>query len=157
TGIPTGWGNFAINKYSSHMQNSAADPVPSTNGEAYFFSASVSPPTGKTISTASVQLPDMTQDPLTVFGGVAQFFQAAATEAELDTSFPPGAYTLSFTFTGQSQQAIGITMPANAVPVPKITNFGAAQNVTATADFALQWNGFPSLSGGEYISFSISD
>jgi hypothetical protein len=156
-GIPTGWGSYGINKNVSYLQTSSADPTPSTNVAAFIFSSSVVAPAAATLSAASVELPDSTQNTMMVFGGTAAYFEEAATETALDTSYPPGNYTLRFTLTGQTQRVIPMTMPANTVPIPKITNFGASQNVTATADFTLQWNGFTSLTGGENISFSISD
>lgn len=156
-GVPTGWGSYGVSKYLSYSQTSSADPTPSSNGGAFIFSSSVLAPAAATISSASVELPNVTQNTMTIFGGTAQYFDEPASETALDTSYPPGNYTLHFTLSGQAQQNISIALPANTVPVPKISNFGAAQNVIATADFTLQWNGFATLSGGEHISLNISD
>jgi hypothetical protein len=73
---------------------------------------------------------------------------AAATErAELEEAHLPGPHILRFTQTGQPERVIPINVTEDSPPVPRVINFDAAQAITATQDFTLEWEPFANASG----------
>lgn len=157
--IPPTWGGYGIVKRSTFWQGSGADPVPQpeSEGPAFLFSAVVqSPAFGPTTESGSLTRPDGTQNALTNLF-LLQAYWILETEAELDAEFPPGSYTLRFTQTGRPEWAIPMAVPANSPPVPKVVNFGAAQQIEVGADFTLQWNAFTGAAANDFISMYISD
>ena len=157
TGLPSGWGNYSINKNTSHEQTSAADPGPAAQSPFLFGSIVQSPSGGPPVTAGSVTLPDNTGHDLEGLGGTFFFSTNPPTQAALDSAYPAGSYTLRFTQTGQPERVIAMTIPALGPPVPKIANFSAAQAVDATQDFTLNWGPFTGAGANDFIDLVVSD
>jgi hypothetical protein len=157
-GLPDGWGGYSFFKGARYEQTSTADPVPEMP-EPFAIGVSISSPeAGPEVTEASLTLPDTSEVPLDGFFGTFFFFEEFDEESALDTAYPAGAYTLRFTQSGEPERVVPMSMPANNVPVPKIQNYDAAQQINAAEDFTLQWNSFTGADPGEdFLVLTIFD
>lgn len=156
-GLPETWGGYSLFKSGSYAQTSAADPQPAAESPFQFAALVTSPRNGPMATAGSVTLPNGTRKDLNAapFGGYLAFYEAFTTSAALDAAYPGGTYILRFTQSGQPERQISLPVPADAPPVPKITNYDAAQAVNPALDFTLQWNAFTGASGQDSLSLSI--
>lgn len=157
-GVPDSWGSYGIYKSTSFRQLSDTVQEPATDELPFVFSAIVASPSGGPVVTSgSVTRPGGVQNALTFFGSVGQYVESPATEEALNTAAPAGGYTLRFTPTGQAERVINMTMPAGAVPRPRVANHAAAQAVNAGADFTLRWDAFSGADADDRIFLQIAD
>ncbi|HAB17669.1 MAG TPA: Ig-like domain-containing protein [Verrucomicrobiota bacterium] len=156
--LPAHWGSYGLAKRSNYVQTSAAPPVEETGDTAAFlFSAVIMGPAfGPAVTAGSLEFPDGTSTNLTS-NFYLQYYDIFDTAAELEAAHPPGPHTLRFTQTGQPERVIPMNVTADAPPVPRVTNFEAAQAITATQDFTLQWEPFANAAGNDFMSMYISD
>ncbi|MCC6231367.1 MAG: hypothetical protein IT580_01920 [Verrucomicrobiales bacterium] len=156
---PPNMGFFTLFKSSSFIQDSASEPVPMEGGSSFTFGAIVQAAAlGPNPVSASLTAPNGTVTPLTSF--VPQTLQhgvIAATEEEFEAAAPAGTYTMRFVMGTQPEASVPMTVPALNPPVPRITNFDAAQAIRADADFTLAWNPFTGASATDYISITLID
>jgi len=152
------WGSYGIAKRSNFRQISSADPVEDIEPGTFVFFAVIANPAfgGATYTSGSVTFPNGSQTNLANFANLS-FFESVETEAELDAASPPGAYTLRFAQTGQTEFVIPMTLPVNGPPVPRITNFAATQAVNAAQDFTLEWVTFTGADADDFIFINIFD
>lgn len=156
-GLPETWGGYNLFKSGSYVQTSASDPQPAAESPFQFAALVTSPRNGPMATAGSVTLPGGARKDLSAapFGGYLAFYEDFTTSTALDAAYPGGTYTLRFTQSGQPERQISLPVPANAPPVPKITNYDAAQAVNPTLDFTLQWTAFTGAAGLDSISLSI--
>lgn len=157
TPVPPDWGNYSLYRNGAFEQRTAGDPTPLTGGQAFSFGAFVtSPSLGAAATNGSLTRPDGSRTNLLAFAGYyLQSSERAGTEAALDAIAPPGPYTLRFTQSGLPERTVEIDVPTNRPPVPRITNFEAAQSIDANADFVLAWNGIPDAGVRDSISLTV--
>lgn len=156
-GLPETWGGYSLFKSGSYVQSTAADPQPAPENPFQFVAFVSSPRNGPLATAGSVTLPNGTSKNLNAapFGGYLAFYEDFTNSAALDVAYPAGTYTLRFTQSGQPERQISLPVPASAPPIPKITNYDAAQAVNPALDFTLQWNPFSGASGLDSISLTI--
>jgi hypothetical protein len=140
--------------------SSSAPPAtrpPLSGGQGFTFGTFVtSPPLGPAATNGSLTRPDGSRtNLLTIPGNYLQSYERAGTDAALDALAPPGPYTLRFTQVGSPERSIVIDVPTNHPPIPRITNFEAAQAIDANADFVLAWNGIPDAGERDSISLTV--
>jgi hypothetical protein len=150
-------GSYSLLKVVSYKQTSAADVV-LQNGQPAFFAATIASPTlGPAVTNGSLTLPDTTQQALTNQTGyyiLNHFFNA---EADLETGYPSGGYTLRFTQNGQTERVIDMAVADMPVSIPKIINFDEGQAIDPTKEFTLRWDPFTPQVPGAFIQLVISD
>lgn len=156
-GLPDTWGGYSLSKSATYSQTSTADPVPQAEAPFNFGAFVRGPQAGPAVTGGSVTLPGNTTHPLTGTLGMFMFNDSPGTEAVLDALYPAGNYTLRFTQTGQPERVIAMSMPATAIPVPKVANYTEAQSIIAAQDFTLRWNAFTGAGASEYIVLTITD
>ncbi len=150
-------GVFGLNKVVGYRQATTDAPVL----DAQFppsFSAIFRAPAGFSAEGAQFTAPGKTAQALTpAFGGLFFFNGGAIDPASLDAAFPAGTYSASVTETGGGVRNLSGALPASAPPVPRVSNFAAAQSVDPTQPFALQWNAFTGAGASDYLSIEISE
>ena len=156
-GYPDTWGTYSLSKMAMYQQTSTADPVPDGESPFMFGVFLTSPQAGPALTAGTLTLPDNSTKTLEALFSFLSYNDTPATEAALDAAYPAGNYTLRFTQTGQPERVITMTMPAAAIPVPKIANFSEAQAVNAAQDFTLRWNVFTGAGADDYISVTVTD
>ena len=156
---PPDQGNYSVFKSSSHLQKSAADPVPfSTNGAFRFGAIVQGSALGPAPTAASLTYPGgARKDLASVAGLYLQFIDSFDTEAALATAAPPGEYSLRLKPAGQAEVPVALTLPAANPPVPRIANFDAGQAIRADADFTLSWDAFTGAGPRDGISITLID
>lgn len=115
------------------------------NSGGSISSATVTPPVGATVSLQSS-------------GGSYEFSYAAAHLLDLNVNYPNGTYTVDIitTHNGTIQQTL--TLNGDTYPnVPRVSNFGAAQAITAAASFNLTWDAFTGGTASDFIQVSVLD
>lgn len=156
-GLPETWGGYSLFKSGSYVQTSAADPQPAAESPFQFAALVTSPRNGPMATAGSVTLPGGARKDLSAapFGGYLAFYEDFGNNAALDAAYPGGTYILRFTQSGQPERQINLPVPSTIPPVPKITNYDAAQAVNPALNFTLQWNAFSGASGLDSISLTI--
>lgn len=156
---PATQGSYSLFKSSSFSQTPPADPVPTSEDQAFNFGAIVQgPQIGDAPTAGTLTGPSGTSTALTVIPGSSlQLFQFAATESELEATAPPGNYTFRFTLGTRPETSATMALPADNPPIPRIANLEAAQAIKADADFTLSWNAFTGAGPDDYLALSIFD
>ena len=157
-GVPVNWGGYSLLKQGDYQQTSSADPVPAAEEPFMFGAVVLGPEAGPAATAGSVTLPGGTKKDLQPagLGNFLMVTESPATEAALEAAYPAGNYVLRFTLTGQAERAVTMSFPASNPPVPKNTNFDAAQAVNAGQDFTLQWNSFTGAAGLDAIGLVVT-
>lgn len=156
--VPDDWGSYAMFFDHHYVQTSAAVPSPSSESPFSFGTFVRGPTAGPEVSAGALTVPGKPQQPLQGAFGSFVLSTQLDTEAELDAAYPPGAYVLKFTQTGQAERVFNLTVPATKPPVPTIANFAETQQLNVAADFTLRWNAFTGgVAPNDAISLSITD
>jgi hypothetical protein len=171
-GSPVERAGFSFFKQVEHRQTGPGAPQPEAEQPALLFSAvspaALAPPTvnGYTLEFPAPpaapprQLRVYEESP---FGGFAFLTESFASQAALDAAFPAQAYALQARdFTApEAQQVVEqvvFTVPAAAYPpVPRVTNFEAAQAVNPAAAFALNWEAFAGATTNDALTLLVED
>jgi hypothetical protein len=107
-------------------------------------SATVTPPGG---SALAMQLDD----------GDAELIFNAEFLLELNSHYPDGDYVCNVvTGSGPLDATLSLT-GGNYPNVPRVSNFTAAQSISAASDFTFTWDGFTGGAAGDFIEFAIED
>ncbi|HTH47197.1 MAG TPA: hypothetical protein VMB21_06775, partial [Candidatus Limnocylindria bacterium] len=125
-----------------YVQNSTTAPV--LDSQPYKFQAFVDQASDGLLS-ATLTLPTGSQPAPILIGGdsTPSLFADFLTEADLDATYPPGSYTLTFQTTNQGTHAFSLPLPASSFPAaPQVVNFAAAQSVDPDAAFTVTWDPF---------------
>jgi hypothetical protein len=150
-------GSYSLAKFLAHSQTSPEEVVPRSSVPAIFSASIQSPPGGPAVTNGSLTLPGGTLQTLANQSGFFSLSGQYGTEAELETAYPEGSYTMSFNQTGQPQRVIPMVFPATPGIIPKIANYAEAQAINATNDFTLRWNSFSPQGAGAFITLIITD
>ncbi|HKS36314.1 MAG TPA: Ig-like domain-containing protein [Verrucomicrobiae bacterium] len=157
TGCTAQTNGFSITKSADYVQTSDAAPSLSPDPGAT-FGASLFPPAGSSITGATVTLPNATVKTLTSFFGTFFFFESFSSVAELDAAYPSGNYTATVQRSAGGSQSAVVSLPTTAwPPVPRISNFTAAQNINPAASFVLNWDSFSGAGAPSGLSLTIWD
>jgi Bacterial Ig-like domain len=148
-------GTISVYKSLRYVQTSASAPALDTDNPV-FFAASVIGPKTNPVSQATLQLPSGATKTLTGFAGSFFVLDQFSSQAELDASYPAGAYKITVQFASGTGTVI-LNLTGNGPPTPQIVNFAQAQNFDPTADFALQWLPFTGAAPNDTIVLSLSD
>lgn len=157
TGCTAQTNGFSITKNADYVQTSdaapALDPDPGPT-----FGAFLSPPAGNPFSGAAVTLPNATVKTLTNFFGTFFFFETFSSVAGLDAAYPSGNYTATVQRSAGGSQSAVVSLPTTAwPPVPRISNYTAAQSINPAANFVLNWDSFSGAGAQSGLSLTISD
>jgi hypothetical protein len=149
---------FTIGKGWLYTQ--ASSGAPTLNPTApYFFDGITSLSSNRTATNVSIGLPG---------GGVSNLFQNPLHHEEFiftysttnlttfNSTFPAGSYQFTVASVSSNQQ-VTVTLPASFTQpnAPHITNYTAAQSITATQAFTLGWDAFTGGTTADFISLSI--
>jgi hypothetical protein len=169
---PVEQAGFTFFKQVHHRQAGPGAPQPDAEAGAAMYSvispSVVAPPT---VGGYTLEFPAPPAAPpreLRVyeeppFGGFALLAEQFGTQAELDAAFPAQDYALQardFTQPDAQQvvEQVVFTLPAAAYPpVPRVTNYDAAQAVNAAADFTLGWEAFTGATTNDALSLLLED
>ena len=151
-------GSFFVSRQVSYVQTGSGAPVLDTNTPPLFDAALTSPTNANPVTSAQLDVPGGGSLDLTnLFGRLFFAYDQYATQAELDASRPPGTYSLHVNRTTGGPQSLTRSLQASDwPPIPQILNLPALQNVDATSDLLVQWNGFSGATAGDSIYFSLS-
>ena len=151
-------GSFFLSRQVSYVQTGSGAPVLDTNTLPLFNADLTSPTNANPVTSAQLDVPGGGSLDLTnLFGRLFLAYDQYATQAELDASRPPGTYTLHVNRTTGGPQSLTRSLQASDwPPIPQILNLPALQNVDATSDLLVQWNGFSGAAAGDSIYFSLS-
>ena len=150
-------GSYFVSKTFGHVQISASEVIPKTDEEAFFGTAVESPPNGPAVTDGSITIPGGTTQPLKNSFSFYSFFSLIPEEAIMESVLPAGNYVLRFNQEGRSERVISMTMPSTFASIPTIQNYGAAQAIDSTQDFALEWGEFLAVGSGRRITVTITD
>jgi hypothetical protein len=146
---------FGVIKVYWWDQYSAASPVTDTN-VPYYFAGTTTLASNRTAAYISLTSPtspatNLTQNPI---AAESYFFMGTSMSSNaFETAFPQGTYTFYVSATA-SNQTVPVVLPAGLAQSnpPHITNFVAAQSVSATQAFTLGWDAF---AGGTTTDFVV--
>lgn len=150
-------GSFSMFWQVTYVQTGNGAPIEDTNSLPSFF-AFLNSPTNNPVSTAVVGIPGGSSIELTNFFGTT-FFNSDeyASQALLDTSRPPGSYTLHVNRAGGGSQSLTLGhQVGDWPPSPQIVNLPALQSADPTVDVVVHWNGFTGAGTGDSISFTLT-
>lgn len=158
-GVPSDWGTYWIAKQSFYEQSSPGTPSPAADGPFSFGALVRAPADGPSITEASLILPDAVSKPLQglPLGAGFAFASVSATEEIVDQRFPAGTYTLVFTQEGVGPLSFPMSMPAGHPPVPRFSNYSAAQAVDVNQPFTLRWDAFTGAGADDLQVLCIND
>ncbi len=150
-------GVYTISKFLQSYQTgpNVVDPLPAN--PAVLAISVQGPAGGPAVTGGGLTLPDGSAKPLLLQVGAYRRTEPFANEAALQAAYPPGAYTLRFTRTGEPEQVIPLTMPAMPTVTPKVLNFAEAQAIDASKDFTVRWEAFSPQPAGAFVRLVISD
>ncbi len=152
--------SFVIGKAHFYDQTSAG--APTLNPDIpYLFTAMTALASNRTANSVSVTLPTTAVSNLTQnFLHPESFFLTAShvNLALFNNTFPAGNYVFNVSATTSNQQ-VTVNLPASLTQPnpPHVSNFAAAQSVTATQSFQLSWDAFQGGTATNHISVSIGE
>jgi hypothetical protein len=112
------------------------------------------------LTAASITFPgDSEATPISGIPGEYELETADfATQAELNTAYPDGSYTVSITDNEINQDLGPFTLTGSAYPnVPHITNAVELQASDHSQDFLLTWNAFLGYNTGDEVLIQVFD
>ncbi len=150
-------GSFSVAWRVSYVQTNSASPV--EDGDSLpSFSAFLNSPTNNPVTSAQLELPGGSSVGLSNFF-VGPFFtiEEYASQAQLDTARPPGAYTLHATRNPGGSVSLTLNHQAGDwPPTPEILNLPALQTAATNSDVIVRWNGFANAGEGDSIAFTLT-
>ncbi len=159
--IPAGFGTLTLLQGVSFLQSSDTDPAESAT-PAPSLTADVTSPSAFTISNAllantrgfSLGLPYLA-------GGQSSGSSNFASEAALLAAATPGTWNMSFQLgfpDGESFIGFSVfTLVSNTAPVPRVSNYAAAQAIDPAAPFSLNWTPWIGSGTNDRISLVVVD
>lgn len=85
-----------------------------------------------------------------------RYEQSFSEKPDLDGEFPAGSYTVSIVTANDGTQNLTLVVPADDYPnVPRISNWGAAQNIDSSSAFTLEWDAFAGGTTADFIMLEI--
>jgi hypothetical protein len=165
-------GYYTLTKTLAYSQTSANDVTPAAPASATFAALVQSPSADKgptrgggfpgtgsagTVTNASITWPDGQRQSLTNQLGRFILYGLPATEAALESTYPPGIYTLRLDQTGEPEHVIDMAMPASPASIPQIVNYAEAQNINPSQGFTLRWDAFSPQGPGAFVNLIITD
>lgn len=151
-------GSYTLLKSIIYHQT-AADQVTLQPGKPALFSATVQSPTfGAAVTNGSLTLPNAATQALTNQQGIYYSLSGLFdTPGELETAYPPGAYTLRFKQTGLAERVVEMTVAETPASIPTIENVAEGQAIDPTKPFTLKWNALSPQVAGSFIRLIVSD
>lgn len=144
--------NYTAERGSFYSQTSAGAPT-AVAGTPYAFRAVVEGDVFGAIFDASIRTPlggDLVLQVDDNSGALVTEIQMPTLSA-LNTIAPSGAYTYLFDTENDGVTVVQIDLDSTAFPtaIPQVSNFAAAQQIDASADFTLTFNNFGNQTGTE--------
>jgi hypothetical protein len=149
---------YLVAKGRLYSQTSAAAPAPKSSGPFGFIAhveGDVSAITEVTLNTPS---PFLQSVPLSDNGNSYEFTLPADSLSQLNSFTPDGQYTFTIDSDNDGLSVAALNLSSSAFPdIPQISNFQAAQSVSADADFTLNFNAYNGSGGNDRYILTISD
>jgi hypothetical protein len=151
-------GSYTLLKSIIYRQT-AADQVTLQSQKPAYFGATVQSPTfGAAVTNGSLTLPNTTTQPLVNQQGIYYTLTGLFdTPAELETAYPPGAYTLRFKQTGLAERVVAMTVAETPASIPTIENYAEGQAIDPSKPFTLKWNALSPQVAGSFVRLILSD
>jgi hypothetical protein len=150
-------GSYGITKNVTFRQDSADQVIPEPTNPAYFGVTVASPSAGPAVTNGSLTLPDLSQKALTNEVGFYLLTDSFDSEADMNSAYPSGGYTLRFQQTGLPERSYDMAVADLPAVDPKIMNFADLQTIDASKELTVQWNAFTPLPPGAFIRLIVSD
>jgi len=164
-GGTTGFGTNAVTRFSlgtvySYQQISPSLPTLDTN-DSFVFNAITVLASNRTASTITLTFPNLAVSNLTQNIVSKENYYLLGSETESNTfvtAYPQGQYTFIVNATA-SNQTVSVTLPAASTQpnAPHLTNFAAAQAVSASQPFTLAWDAFAGGTSSDFIDVTIGN
>ncbi|MEY2427449.1 MAG: hypothetical protein QOJ40_334, partial [Verrucomicrobiota bacterium] len=149
---------YTVIKAQSFVQTNSGAAVP-VNGQSFMFQAEADSTGDNLVTSASVQLPDTTVQPLVSNGGGNfKIKPKFSTMGAMDAAYPDGIYTLFIQTANDGNRTNALTLSGGLYPTtPHVSNFGAAQAIDPTSDFNLSWDAISGATSNDYVQLSLKD
>ncbi|MHB8519423.1 MAG: hypothetical protein ACYDH9_01575 [Limisphaerales bacterium] len=150
--------SFHVAKGELFTQTGTSAPTPQ-GATPYVFSASARLSSPNAATGGSVRLPNATTKVFTVQSdGLGLPDEAYASQTSLDAADPNGSYTVTLNTVHDGTKTITLSLAGNTYPAaPHLSNFSAAQAITASADFTLSWDAFAGGGATDFVSVHLED
>ncbi|MBI3416349.1 MAG: hypothetical protein HY043_13725 [Verrucomicrobia bacterium] len=151
---------FVVVKEQKFLQNDAGLPTQQGVGNPFRFGAQVLSATPGSVLDGALAAPGGASQTL-VFNPLDAALELSfkfKTQAALDAAVAPGNYTFTLHTLHDGQRTLKLNFPAGAYPAPPhVSNFNAAQAITAGTDFVLTWDAFAGGTTNDLILLRIGD
>ncbi len=148
---------YGVVKQQNFLQDNPVAPSLSPGGMSdngvlgfnLFVDGSVAP------TSATVQVPGGAVKTATSDSFGTQFKESFGTKLELDTAYPAGTYQVVLHTVHDGVVTANLTLSADNYPnIPFISNYAAAQSVTASSAFTVQ---FTAAGSAFFVQFTVED
>jgi hypothetical protein len=150
---------IAITKSQNFQQNQSGIPSlidQSEEDSRFKFEVFVDPASAGRVTSASVTVPGGAMHTLQADNDTFNFGQGFGEKNDFDEAFAMGLYTVNLV--GQNDGATNamLTLPADNYPnIPRIANWGSAQNIDSTMAFPLMWDAFTGGTTNDFVMVEI--
>jgi hypothetical protein len=150
---------FTLGKVSAFEQSAPGAPQLSTNA-SFVFSAVTTLASNRTATAITLTTPTSAVSNLTQnFLEKEDFylFGSFASSNSLEAAFPQGGYTFNVA-AATSNQSVSFMLPVSMTQpdAPHVSNYAAAQAVSASQPFNLSWDAFTDGTSADYINVDVS-
>jgi hypothetical protein len=150
---------YAVVKSREYGQHD--ESAPTLNSGLPFEADAIVIPTGTTsVTRSTVRFPNGTTRnmPWNADSEDFEYDTESATKPPMDSAWPTGRYRLTVNTVHDGTKTLNLDLPADAYPnPPRVANYGDAQAIYATTDFALTWDAFQGGTSGDWIEVVIDD
>ncbi|MFT5494281.1 MAG: hypothetical protein ACI8V5_004683 [Limisphaerales bacterium] len=150
---------IAITKSQNFQQDEKGIPslIDSSGENSRFkFEVFIDPASPGQVTSASVTVPGGAMHTLQADNDNFHFSQGFSEKDEFDEPFAPGLYTVNLVGQNDGAQSAVLTLPADNYPnVPRIANWGAAQNIDSGMAFTLMWDAFAGGTTDDFVMVEI--
>ena len=147
---------YEVMKGAVYTQTSTAPPsLQAANPFVLQALAEKCSPVG--LTNATLQAPGGSTVPLPTNAAGFALTAGYASQVSLDTAYPYGTYTLTMQTESDGLKAAPLQVASNAIPVPQVSNWTAAQTINADADFLVQWGSFTNGTAADWIQLTVWD
>jgi hypothetical protein len=140
-------------KYQTALQSDNNSPMLAPGG---WFYVNVTGDNPAVISSATVRSP-LNQSYNLGMGAIGWTYRTNITDqTQLNTWFPDGNYTVSLTTPISGTHSDTVNLSGNLYPpLPRISNFDAAQNINPQQDFWVSWDSFTDGTANDFMQFQL--
>jgi hypothetical protein len=148
--------NYEVRKGRIFMQSSPGAPVVT----GFVFTAELEAENSSSIVTAAILTPQgrtaflVQQSDAETF----RFRDIKTTQAALDTDYPDGNYVLAINGANDGGRNVPVALVGAAYPsAPRLSNYDAAGQIDAAANFSLRWDTFAGGTANDFIDVEIEE